>query len=169
MSWQDEAIPMLRILINDMGVTPVYSDDRLEQTLVVAAKLVYQDIDGTYDYTISIESVTISPDPTSNSDDAFLNFMVLRAACIVDQSTFRTKAAMEGISAALGPASLSVSGHLPGFKTLLQMGPCATYAEMKTEFEFGNVNIVKGILSPFAGNKFDPKTMHGYDTRRENS
>jgi hypothetical protein len=169
MSWQDETIPMLRVLINDLSASPTYSDDRLEQTLIVAAKLVYQDIDISYTYTISIENVSISPDPTTNSDDAFLNFIVLKAACIADQSTFRTKAALEGIRAALGPASLSVGGHLPGFKTLLELGPCATYTEMKEQFEFGNVNIVKGILSPFVGNRFDPKTLYGYDTRRENS
>lgn len=169
MAWQDEAIPMLRVLINDLGATPTYSDDRLEQMLIVSAKLVYQDIDLTYDYTISIESSTISPDPTTNEDDAFINFFVLKAACIADQSTYRTKAAMEGIRAALGPASLAVGGHLPGFKTLLELGPCATYKEMKEAYEFGNVNIVRGILSPFAGNRFDPKTLYGYDTRRENS
>lgn len=167
MTWQDETIPMLRILINDLSSSPIYSDDRLEQTIIVAAKLTYQDIDLENTYTISIENVSITPDPIDNSDDAFLNFAVLRAACILDHSTFRTKTALEGIKASLGPASLSVYGNLAGFKTLLEIGPCATYLEMKEAYQFGNINVVRAVLSPFAGNRFDPKSMSGHDSHRD--
>ncbi len=160
MPWQDEAIPTLRILINDIDTSsPTYSNSRLEQTLVVAARLIQQDIDFSSAYTTSIENVTISPDPVDEEDDAFLNMMVLKAACIVDQSTFRTKAAMEGVRANMGPTSLQVSGNLSGFRFLLENGPCLTYTEMKEALLWGNTDIVKAVLSPFSGNKFDSRFL----------
>ncbi len=46
MAWQDVTIRMMRIIINDYdSSTYEYSDDRLAQTLVVAAQLVNQEID----------------------------------------------------------------------------------------------------------------------------
>src|SRR5574339_394773 len=104
MPWQDETIPTLRILINDLDSTNyTYSDDRLSQTLVVAAKLINQEVEFDNEYTISIENVTITPDPVDDGDEVYVNMMILKAACIVDQSTFRTKANIEGVKAALGP------------------------------------------------------------------
>ena len=154
MPWQDETIPMLRILINDMSFSPAYSDERLEQTLVVAAKLVEQEFDFNTDYTITIEDPSISPDPVDEDDRSFVNMMVLKAACLADQSTYRNKAVMEGVKAALGPASLTVAGNLAGFKTLLEKGPCASFEEMKDVLIWGNTNVVRAVLSPFAGNLF---------------
>lgn len=156
MTWQDEAIPTLRILINDMNSSNyTYSDDRLEQTLVVAAKLANQEVSFENTYTISIENVTISPDPTDEDDDVFLNMIVLKAACVVDHSTFRTRAATEGIKAQLGPAALQVGGNLAGFKTLIELGPCATYTQLRDEMLWGNINNVKAIMSPFSSNRAD--------------
>lgn len=163
MPWQDEAIPTLRIIINDMDtVSPAYSDIRLEQTLVVAAKLIMQEINFTNIYTVSVENLTISPDPVDTSDLAYTNMMILKAACLVDFSTFRTKAAMEGIKAVLGPANLQVAGNLAGFNTLLDKGPCATFNQLRNEMLWGDINMVKAILSPFSGNKFDARYLQDY-------
>jgi len=165
MPWQDETIPTLRVLVNDLDSTSYqYSDDRLAQTLVVAAKLINQEIDFDNDYIVSIENVTITPDPVDAGDEIYVNMMILKAACIIDHSTFRTKALIEGVKAALGPANLSVAGNLAGFKTLLEVGPCASFIELKEQIQWGNVNIVKAILSPFTGNKFDPRYLNNYRT-----
>ncbi len=162
MPWQDETIPTLRVLINDLSATPTYSDDRLAQTLVVAAKLINQEIDFANDYVVSIENVSITPDPVDAGDEIYVNMMILKAACIVDHSTFRDKARIEGVKAALGPANLAVAGNLAGFKTLLEVGPCASFKELKEELHWGNTNIVKAILSPFVGNRFDPRYLNQY-------
>ena len=45
--------------------------------------------------------------------------MTLKAACFLDQSTFRTKAVNEGIKAGLGAAQVTVQGNLKGFKDIL--------------------------------------------------
>lgn len=165
MPWRDETIPMLRVIINDMSFSPAYSDERLEQILIVAAKLIDQEFDFDTDYTISIEDPSISPDPIDEDDRVFVNMMVLKAACLADQSTYRTKANVEGIKAALGPASLTVAGNLAGFKTLLEKGPCASYTEMKDSLIWGNINIVRAVLSPFAGNLFRGPETRDYNNR----
>ena len=164
MSWQDETIPMLRVLINDLGETPDYSESRLEELLLVAASYVSREIGFANDYTVSITSCTISPDPTDKSGDGldFMNFIVLKAACIVDQSTLRTKAALAGLKAQFGPARLDTLQHLDGFKILMEQGPCATYEQLKMEYMFGNDHYVKGVFSPFVSNNFDPASLTGY-------
>jgi hypothetical protein len=164
MPWQDETIPTLRILISDLSSSPTYSDERLEQTLVVAAKLIQQEMSFDVDYTCSIENITISPDPVGTDDKVFETMMVLKAACIVDQGTFRAKALLEGIRASVGPASLTVTGHLNGFLEIMKNGPCAAYQQLKTDVSFGNLSVVKAVLSPFSGNLFDPRSVLGYNT-----
>ncbi len=150
---------MLRILVNDMDDTPVYSDSRMEQMLVVAAMYVNTEISFDYDYTINITTPDISPDPTGNGDDAFTNFTVLKAACLTDQSTFRTKALAAGVKAKCGPAVLETLKHLDGFKQLLEVGPCAAYTELKKQWTFGNARLIYAILSPFTSNNFDPSSL----------
>ena len=162
MAWPDVTISMLRVLINDLdGPTYEYSDDRLMQTLVVAAQLVNQEIDFSTTYTINVPRVTISPDPTAVPDDAFTNFITLKAACFMDMSTFRTKATIAGLKAKCGPAVLETVEHLKGFKELLTLGPCAAYKTLKTEWTFGNAQVVEAILSPFVSNNFDPQNLPG--------
>lgn len=159
MAWQDEAIPMLRVLINDLAETPTYSDGRLKQALIVAAHLFPQDVSYSNSYTVSISSCSITPDPTAASDTTYINFIVMKAACVMDVSTFRTEALRAGVKARCGPAVLETVDRLPGFKDLLTMGPCAAYEAMKDDYNFGSGNICKAILSPFIGNNFTPQSL----------
>lgn len=170
MAWSEEITTIVRILINDYISPYTYSDSRLEQTILVAAQYVQSDVNLDNKYTINIVSNTLSPDPTTLEikDDIFINLVGLKTACIVDQSTYRTKAAMEGIRAALGPASLAVSGGSSAWKFMLESGPCATYQHLTLHWDVANANAVKGIFSPFIGNKFDPQNLNNpsYDYSR---
>lgn len=160
MAWQDTIVPMLRVLINDLDSTSYsYSDDRLEEIVVVAAQLVAQEINFDTTYTVNVPLCTISPDPVANSDDAFTNFITLKAACFMDQSQFRTKATVAGLKAKVGPAVLETTEHLKGFKELLNIGPCAAYKTLKEEWVFGNAQVVEAVLSPFISNNFDPADL----------
>jgi len=107
MSWDIEIPIIVRTLVNDLEVQPLYSDERLKQIICVAGRYV-QII----------------------KDDIFSGLLALKAACIIDHSTLRTKAATEGIRAALGPAMLNVNGSLEGIKLIMEAGPCATYDEL---------------------------------------
>ena len=167
MSWTIEIPIIVRTLINDFGDQPIYSDSRLLQVITVAAKYVQFDVVLDHPYTVNVVNNTISPDPTEDNDSIFISLVSLKAACIVDQSTLRTKAALEGIRAALGPAQLSVGGSLAGWNLILDKGPCAAYDELVSHWDVKEATAVRAILSPFVGNKFDPRSLSTYMRNRE--
>jgi hypothetical protein len=167
MSWTIEIPIIVRTLINDLGDQPVYSDSRLLQVITVAAKYVQFDVSLDNTYTINVVNSSISPDPTANDDSIFISLVSLKAACIIDQSTLRTRAALEGIRAALGPAQLSVAGSLAGWNLILDKGPCAAYDELASHWDVKEATAVRAILSPFVGNKFDPRSLSTYMRNRE--
>ena len=171
MSWKKEILVIVRTLINDLGPTYAFSDSRLLQTIVVGAQYVQFDIDLNNKYSINIVSPNILPDPTAldPKDEVFISLTALKSACIIDQSTFRTKAALEGIRAALGPASLSISNNnLSGLKVVLDKGPCALYESLTYTWDIQNAVAVRAIFSPFIGNNFDPRNLNNpsYDYSR---
>lgn len=159
MAWQIELPIIVRTLINDLSETPTYSDQRLMQLLSVAAKYVQFDVVLDHKYTIDVVNNAISPDPTLDDDSIFIGLVCLKAACLVDQSTLRTKAITEGIRAALGPAQLSVSGSVNGINLILEKGPCGAYEELTSHWDVKEATAIRAVLSPFVGNKFDPRAI----------
>ena len=61
--WQDEMIPLVRVLIGDVSSPYTYSDDRITDLIITAAYIVNLEVAQLNDYTISIANQTISPDP----------------------------------------------------------------------------------------------------------
>lgn len=161
MAWQNEMTIIVRTLINDLDPSPTYSDARIEQVITVAATYVQQEANLTNTYSVDVSTSSFSPDPTTpNRDAAFIALTCLKAACIVDQSTYRTKAAVDGVRASLGSASLSVAGNLAGYKTILDQGPCAMYQQLVDDHNIGGegaISVIQAVLSPFVGNNFDPR------------
>lgn len=168
MAWQQTMVTMLRALVNDLDCTD-FTNERLEQLLVVSAHYVNQEIDFNRNYTINITSPDVDPDPTTisndSNNDAFINFVVLKAACLADWSTYRQKALVAGVKAKCGPAVLETMDHVKGFRDLIEMGPCKAYETLKWEHEMGNFT-VKAVLSPFISNDFDPHSLWGGHHRR---
>lgn len=165
MSWQTEIPIIVRTLVNDWSDQPVYSDDRLIQVISVAAKYVQFDVVLDHQYLVDVVSPNITPDPTDDRDEIFISLVSLKAACIIDQSTYRTKAAAEGIKAALGPASLQVAGQSSAWKTILEHGPCALYDELTSHWDVKDAAAIAAVLSPFVGNKFNPRYLQNHDYR----
>jgi len=159
MSWHNELITITRTLINDLDEPYDYSDSRVQQILVVAAKYLQFDINLDYDYTIDVTNATISPDPSEKNDATFISMVCLKAACIIDQGTFRTKSALEGIRTALGPASIGIGGSLAGWQAIIDHGACGLYEELTSHWDVKNATAIRAVLSPFVGNKFDPRYL----------
>lgn len=160
MSWQNELTIITRTLINDLNEPYEYSDARIQQILTVAAKYLQFDINLDYAYAIDVVNSNISPDPTTNNDTIFISMVCLKAACIIDQGTFRTKAALEGIRTALGPASLSFGGTLTGWQAIIDHGACGLYDELTSHWDVRNATAFAAVLSPFVNNKFDPRYLN---------
>lgn len=168
MSWNVEIPIIVRTLINDLEEPVKYSDERLLQIITVAAKYVQFDVSLDHEYIIDVVNNNITPDPTSDNDSIFISLIGLKSACIIDQSTLRTKAALEGIRAALGPAQLSIAGSLAGFDLIIDKGPCAAYDELTSHWDVREATAIRAILSPFVGNKFDPTYLrYPGDNRRD--
>ena len=159
MYWQTEIPIIVRSLINDFEET--YSNERIIQLITVGARYVLTDLNLDQEYKVDVVNNLITPDPcdSESRDDIFVSFVALRASCFLDQSTYRTKAATEGIKAGLGPAQLNVSGNLSGYKNIIDIGPCGIYEYLKQQHNIGNATAISAILSPFAGNNFDPRFL----------
>lgn len=158
MYWETELLLIVRSLINDLADPPTYSDDRILQLITIAAQYVTIEATLNTNYAVDIINGTITPDPCDpNSRDViFSGLTAMKAACLLDYSTYRTKAAGEGLRAALGPASLTVNNRLGGYKDLINMGPCKLYEQLLLDNNIGNAAAVRAVLSPFVSNDFDP-------------
>lgn len=160
MSWQNTSLIMLRTLLNDANCdSEKYTDDRLFDLLVTAAYFVRIDVNFATSYTVDMGSQTISPDPESSVDGTdLISFMVLKAACMTDESNFRTAALLQGVQARCGPAVFHTSSYGQYLKDLLTQGPCKTYEDLryKYNFDYANKGILKAIMSPFVSNDFYP-------------
>ena len=164
MSWSSEFMPIVRTLTNDIIEPYLYSDARINQVIVVAVKYVQADVELDYVYETNVETVTITPDPTQDNDFAVL--VCLKTACIIDQSTFRSKAVSEGISVSMGPSSLRVAGSLDGWSQILKHGPCGLYKELIDQWAASTATGIRAVLGPFVGNNFDPRNLNNYTTHR---
>ena len=168
MSWQKEIVSIVRILINDINQPYSYSDQRLYQTIAVAAKYVQFEVVLDRSYEVNVVKPEITPDPTIYNDSIFVSLVGLKTACILDQSNFRTKASLEGIRAALGPAQLSVAGSLTGWQSIIDHGPCKLYSNLAEHWDVQNATAIAAILSPFVGNRFDPEMLPYTNDRGRN-
>lgn len=155
--WETDMVLMLRIIINDLAEVS-YTDPQLEQIIVVAAQFVQQEIE-LDTYTISISNGTIAPDPMS--DIMFVNLVVLKAACMTDFNSFRTRVVTDGIEARAGLATLKVSGNSAGYKTLIEVGPCKAYENLKNDYMFSNGSLIHAVFSPFVSDTFKPSSEEG--------
>lgn len=160
MAWQNELTIITRTLINDWKTPYEYSDQRIQQVLTVAAKFLQFDINLDYAYVIDVVNNNISPDPTTNNDAIFISLCSLKAACIIDQGTFRTKAALEGIRTSLGSANLSIAGSMAGWETIINHGACGLYDELTSHWDIKNASAFAAVLTPFVNNRYNPRYLN---------
>ena len=126
-------VNMVRALIGDWDFN--YSNERLEQLLGAATFYVVNDL-SCCQSVCKPASVTCGVLPDDVLDyPSFAHLVALKASCLIDQSTIREKAAIDGIRAVCGPASVSVSSS-SSLKTLIDSGPCAAYEQTKEDLCF---------------------------------
>lgn len=159
-TWQNTSLTMLRTILNDAGCSNSdYTTSRLEELLITAAYFLPLDINFNNSYTVNVETKSISPNPISQTDGTeFISFMVLKAACMVDQSNFRNAALLQGVTARCGPAVLQTNAYGQYLKDLLTNGPCKSYEDLKQEYNFSYAGrgIIRAVMSPFVSNDFFP-------------
>jgi len=157
-SWKTVGVTMLRTMLNDAGAD-TYTTSRLEDLLVTAAYFLPVEVNFVTTYVINIQEESVSPDPLAQTDGPeFISLAVLKAACMLDESAFRTSALLQGVTARCGPAVIDTGKYGEYLKTLLTAGPCQAYQTLKQKYNFSyeGKNIIRAVMSPFASNDFYP-------------
>lgn len=153
MPWQNEMVRSLRYLINDVDDDDyTYTDDRLEQTIVVAAQLLQGTVDYYYQiYTVDVDTVSISPDPTNLAggvkENGFINLVNIQAALLILSGELKTSS-LGALKVIDGPSTIDFTHVLVNKKIL--------YDEMKDRFNrailnyrVGNIAAGEAILTPY--------------------
>jgi hypothetical protein len=152
-AWMPEMVRIVRHLINDLADSPTYADIRLGELILVAAQQVIAELTFDQTYSVNVDSLSLSPDPTAGTrDDDFIHLTCLKAACILDLGAARARAGMAGINVKDSMGSISTNvGLMDGFKLLFAQGACAMYTEAKKQYQFGSMRHIRAILTPFSG------------------
>lgn len=157
MSWQGEITTIVRTLINDVDPENYsYSNSRLETSILVAAQIVRTEMDFENTYTIDVEQCYLSPDPTdpttglvtANKDDAFINLVSLKTACIIMGSEMKTQS-LNAVRVSDGPSSIDYTAVAANIRYLYEFS-CNAYEEYKFNYAAGNNAVGKAILSPYS-------------------
>jgi hypothetical protein len=150
MAWQDEMDILLRAMVNDLDQV-VYTDDRLEQILVVAASQVAIEMQFLQDYVADVVNITITPDPSDaqTRDVSFMNMTCLKAASILDQGVAYTAAAST-IKVRDGSSTISLEGIFKGQLALLKEGWSSVYDRAKLDYMSGQTQLAgAAVMTPF--------------------
>ena len=147
MPWNIDLVLMIRSLIGDLDRAK-YTDERLKQVLVVGAYNVINDADFSNTYTVDVASVSISPDPISESDTDFSTLTVYKAACILLGSEVKTEAA-NAISIKDGPSAIDLRGVTQNL-SIMYNDLCAKYDHLLKTYQYNNTLVGQAILGPYS-------------------
>ena len=150
MSWQNEMVVIVRHLVNDLNSSDyTFTDDRLEESVLVAAQLASLEIDFENTYSIDVDSVTLTPDPTAsgNKDDSFINLVSLKTARLLIGSEIKTHS-LNAISLRDGPSSLDLRGIVAGLNILFQ-DIAKRYDDAVLQYKLNGV-VGEAILGPYS-------------------
>ena len=150
MPWQNEMTLIVRHLVNDLDSSSyIFTDSRLEEAVLVSAQLASLEIDFENTYTIDVDSVSLTPDPTdsSNKDDSFINLVCLKTSQMLSGSELKTHS-LNAISLRDGPSAIDLRGIVQGLKILFEdIG--ARYDHAKLAYQMGT-SAGQAILSPYS-------------------
>ena len=149
MPWQNEMKVIVRHLVNDLDSSDyTFTDSRLEEAVIVSAQLASLEIDFDNTYAIDVDSVSLSPDPTSgNKDDSFINLVCLKTAQMLLGSELKTHS-LNAISLKDGPSALDLRGIVSGLKILFD-DINKKYEEATTQYKLNGV-VGQAILGPYS-------------------
>ena len=150
MPWQNEMTLIVRHLVNDLDSTNyTFTDDRVEEAVLVSAQLASLEIDFENAYTIDVDSSALSPDPTSssNKDDSFINLVCLKTACLLLGSEVKTNA-LSAMAIKDGPSSIDTRGIVANLH-ILHQGMCKNYEDATMQYKLNGV-VGPAVLGPYS-------------------
>jgi hypothetical protein len=167
MSWQGQMSTIVRHLISDTDpAAHKYSAKRLETTILVAAQLLSTEIDLNNNYTINLESCTLTPDPTDTDtkDNDFVSLASLKCACIILGGEIKSESG-NAISIKDGPSAVDLRGVSATLMSLYK-DLCAKYDKLLMDYAAGNSISGHAILGPYSpGSDFINRSYSDNDLR----
>lgn len=154
MPWQTTMTTLLRVSINDLDEAAYrFTDERLEQILVVAMWRVQQEEPGAFTaFAVDVVNVTVTPDPAVGAakNDSFVNLAVANAACLNDRGAVLL-AADQALRVKDVGSEVDLRDVFKAKQAVLRDGWCKTYQDMRTEFRRASNGGVAGaaIMTPF--------------------
>ena len=149
--WQAEMVVILRHLIDDVCVT-TYTDPRLQETILVSAQLIQIEVDFDKTYTIDVDALILTPDPTdATKDNGFINLVVLKAACIILSGEAKAKAS-EAIKIVDGPTTIDTGQRHKALEERAKT-MCQNYEHAKIQYMAGNSRAGQAVITPFIWNQ----------------
>lgn len=167
MAWQSDSTELLRVLVNDMDCTQLYSDERLTRVLIASAYQLLRLASFNQPFIVNVGQQSITPDPTdivnSTNDENFINLMCLKAACIIDTGS-AIKAANNAIAGRDLDVSFDFKGTAVSTLSLLEKGWCATFEEAYDAYLDGSGIVSAAVMTPFRvrARQFGFPTYLGY-------
>lgn len=157
--WQNEMTIIVRHIIDDLDSTNYqFSDDRIEEAILVAAQLIHNEMEFNIDYSIEVDNRKLTPDPTltavgaSDKDDDFIALCCLRAGILFTGSQLKTYS-LKAITLRDGPSMLDMRGVVAGLKSLHD-DLTAKYEQVKLDYQTSKLGLGKAILSPYSPGSF---------------
>lgn len=149
MAWKTEIVQIVRNIVGDINLdSPTYSDERIQEIILVSAQLLSTDVDFPQTYTIDVDELTLTPDPTTpTKDDGFINLVALRSACIIANSEFRT-AANNAYNFVDGPAKIDGRDVAESLYKNAQ-NICEAFEKAKKAYKIGNSTAGAIIVGPY--------------------
>ena len=150
MAWQNEMSIIVRHLINDLDSSSyVFTDSRVEESILVSAQLVLHEIDFDNTYTIDVDGSSLSPDPTTSGskDNSFINLVSIKTASILVGSELKTHS-LNAISLRDGPSSLDLRGIVSSLKILFD-DINKKYDDAKLEYKMNGI-VGQAVLGPYS-------------------
>jgi hypothetical protein len=148
--WDVEMVLILRHMIDDLDQPPKYTDEKLQQLVLVAAQFVQtENIFETY-YTINIENFSLKPDPTKvdTRDNAFINLTLLKSACLLSSAPL-IKSSGKFLRVKEGQHEFDSRGNFEGDKFASQTF-CQSYKDAKWDYSTsGNGSLGDIIIGPY--------------------
>jgi len=146
MAWTDTAVTILRNLIGDTTSPSTYDDDRLIELLYSSAFLVIHEIPFGTTYTINLTGLSISPDPITMDDKAFVSLVVLKAACTIFNVEYHN-ASSKAMIIRDGPSTIDAK-YVAESKKSLAESMCKNYYDSKIAFIAGDSSLCCAIIGP---------------------
>lgn len=150
--WQDDIVDIVRVLINDLESTPTYSDERLENIILISAFQIVSENTFSYEYTVSISGGTISPDPVDVNDKSFINLVSLKAACTIIEGEAK-KYSLYSARISDGPSSIDM-GPVAQNAAIRAKEACQRYNTAKILHQNGQLGHI--ILTPYTNENLLP-------------